>query len=68
MVKKNIVVADRASGKVVLLSSDGRLLRCVIQGLKEHQAGLDGVLVIGDHRNNSVMAHPYLSAHTPPPS
>lgn len=65
----NIIVADHTLGNVVLLSQDGRLLRCVIQGLKGPQ-GLalspDGILVIGDHGNNRVIAHPYHPAHTPP--
>ncbi|KAJ8341896.1 hypothetical protein SKAU_G00341870 [Synaphobranchus kaupii] len=65
----NVIVADRASGKVVLLSQDGRLLRCVVQGLKGPQ-GLalspDGVLVIADYGTNTVLTHPYLPAHTPP--
>ncbi|KAJ8396892.1 hypothetical protein AAFF_G00012150 [Aldrovandia affinis] len=68
--ERNVVVADRGSGRVVvLLGRDGGLLRCVVRGLAGPQ-GLalspSGVLVIADREAEALITHAYQPVHTPP--
>ncbi|KAI1895878.1 hypothetical protein AGOR_G00111290 [Albula goreensis] len=64
----NVIVADHGSGRVVLLSRDGRLLKCVIHGLAGPQ-GLAlsprGILLIADHGTSKLLTQPYQPTHTP---
>ncbi|XP_066568518.1 tripartite motif-containing protein 3-like [Amia ocellicauda] len=62
----NLIVSDYSSGKVVLLSSEGRwLMNIVSSGLKGPQ-GLalspNGLLVIADSQNHTIQMHSYQPA------